>query len=104
MRGHMFGNCKLVRINAGHSIRRYGILAAIGAAMLLPQAGRGQGTAASLGGIGADATGAVTPNATVAVTNNATGDKRPVHANGAGVFSFSALPVGRYQGDITATG
>src|ERR1700742_2936268 len=100
----MLGNCKLVRINAGHSIRRYGILAAIGAVMLLPQAGRSQGTTASLGGIVTDATGAVIPNATVAVTNNATGDKRTVHANGAGVFSFSALPVGSYQVDITATG
>ena len=100
----MFRNCKLVRINAGHSIRRYGILAAIGAVMLLPQAGRSQGTTASLGGIVTDATGAVIPNAAVAVTNKATGDKRTVHANGAGVFSFSALPVGNYQVDITATG
>ena len=100
----MFGICKLIRINSGHPVRRYGILAAIAVAILIPAAGRGQGTTASLGGTVADTTGAVIPNATIVTTNEATGDKRTVQSNGAGVFSFSALPTGNYDVVISAKG
>jgi hypothetical protein len=71
---------------------------------MLTPAAWGQGTTASLGGTVTDATGAVIPTASVAATNQRTGDKRTIQANGDGVFSFSALPVGDYTVDITAKG
>ncbi|HEY1580363.1 MAG TPA: carboxypeptidase-like regulatory domain-containing protein, partial [Terracidiphilus sp.] len=100
----MFYICKVTRNVRSHSIRRFGISAALVAAIFLPSLTRGQGTTASLGGVVTDATGAVIPGATVVVTNEASGDKRTVQSNGAGIFSLSALPVGNYQVDITATG
>jgi hypothetical protein len=85
-------------------MRHFGIIAALGAAMLFPSLSNGQGTTATLGGTVTDVTGAVIPNANVTVTNQSTGDKRTAQSNGSGVFSFSALPVGNYKVDIAATG
>ncbi len=51
-----------------------------------------------------DRTGAVVPKATVAATNLDTGVRQSVMTNGAGVYSFTSLPVGRYAVDIAADG
>ncbi len=63
-----------------------------------------QGTTASLGGTVTDSTGAVIPNAQVLLKNETSNDQRRSKSNGAGVFSFSALPTGTYDITITAPG
>ncbi len=100
----MFYRDKLIRGGTGHLLRSIGIAGVLGAALMIAPVMMGQGTTASLGGTVADVTGAVIPNASVVVTNEATGDKRTIQSNGAGVFSFSALPVGNYDVKISATG
>ncbi len=72
--------------------------------LLLPFAAHAQGTTASLSGTVTDPTGAVIPNAIVTLKNQASGDTRPGKSNGAGDFTFSAVPVGNYEIDITAPG
>jgi hypothetical protein len=61
-----------------------------------------QVTTASLGGTVTDTTGAVVPGAQVKVKNEASADIRTTVSNGAGVFSFSALPSGTYDVTISA--
>src|SRR5580704_15229424 len=51
-----------------------------------------------------DRTGAVVPKAPVTATNLETGVRQTAATNGAGVFSFPGLPVGRYDVDITVAG
>src|SRR3954467_5757519 len=80
------------------------LLACAFIAMMLVYAAGAQTTTATLGGVVADPTGAVIPNATVLVKNEATGDTRTSVSNGAGVFSFSAVPTGNYNVSITAQG
>lgn len=63
-----------------------------------------QGTTASLGGTVQDASGAVVPGANVVLTNEASHDQRTSESNGAGVFSFSAVPTGDYDIQISAQG
>lgn len=73
--------------------------------LLIPAPGiHAQGTTATLSGTVADPTGAIIPNAAVVLKNLATGDTRHSTSNSAGDFSFSAVPVGNYEIDITASG
>ncbi len=51
-----------------------------------------------------DRTGAVVPKAAVVATNTDTGVRQAVTTNGAGTYSFPALPVGHYTVDVTASG
>lgn len=51
-----------------------------------------------------DATGAVIPNGQVVLTNEATGVKQNAVTGNDGVFTFSAVPVGQYELDVTADG
>ncbi|WP_158615467.1 carboxypeptidase-like regulatory domain-containing protein [Acidipila sp. EB88] len=72
--------------------------------LLAPCALFGQGTTATLNGTVTDASGAVIPNADVTLINQASGDKRLGKSNGAGDFSFSAVPVGDYEVDVKSAG
>jgi hypothetical protein len=56
-----------------------------------------QRTTANLRGTVIDSTKAVVPGATVTVSNPDTGFSRTMTTNESGVYSFSELPVGRYQ-------
>lgn len=71
---------------------------------LTPTWAGAQATTATLGGTVTDAVGAVIPNAAIQLLNEATGDKRTSRSNGAGVFSFSGLPVGDYDVVVAAQG
>ncbi len=79
--------------------------AALSASLLLaPCALFSQGTTATLSGTVTDPSGAVIPNAVVTLKNQSTGDTRPSKSNGAGDFTFSAVPVGDYEVDIKTPG
>ncbi len=72
--------------------------------LLTPTALFAQGTTATLGGTVTDASGAVIPGAQIVLTNEASHDRRTSQSNGAGVFSFSAVPTGDYDIQIGASG
>ncbi len=79
--------------------------AALSASLLIaPFAVYAQGTTATLNGTVTDPTGAVIPNASITLKNQASGDTRQSKSNGSGDFSFSAVPVGDYEVDITSPG
>lgn len=63
-----------------------------------------QVTTGTIGGTVTDTTGAVVPGATVVLKNAQSGDTRQVTSNGAGVFTFSAVPSGDYLVAIKAAG
>ncbi len=65
---------------------------------------KAQVTTATLNGTVTDPTGAVIANATVTLTSESTSAPRTTQSNGAGVFSFSAVPTGDYDISITASG
>jgi hypothetical protein len=73
-------------------------------ALLTPTSLRGQATTATLGGTVTDASGAVVPGANIVLTNQASHDQRTSQSNGSGVFSFSAVPTGDYDIQISAPG
>src|SRR5579875_1753209 len=77
---------------------------AICVGLLTPTSLLGQSTTASLGGTVTDASGAVVPGANIVLTNEASHDQRTSQSNGAGVFSFSAVPTGDYDIQISAQG
>ena len=79
--------------------------AALSAMLLLaPHAIHAQGTTATLNGTVTDPGGAVIPNASVTLRNSASGDIREGTSNGSGDFTFSAVPVGDYEIDVTTPG
>src|SRR5205823_13311198 len=53
-----------------------------------------QGGSGELSGVVTDPSGAVVPNAQITLSNDATGDKRTTVTTPAGIYRFSALPVG----------
>ena len=63
----------------------------------------GQSTAALQGTI-TDASGAVVPGAKIVVRSQDTGEERTVESDSAGVYVVSALPVGTYRVNVTASG
>jgi hypothetical protein len=65
---------------------------------------RAQVGAASLSGIVQDQTAAVVPGANVTLHNQASGADRVVKSNGAGAFSFAAVPSGDYDVTIKMAG
>jgi hypothetical protein len=71
--------------------------------LLLPAIAWAQDTA-SLTGTIRDKTGAVLPKAEVIIKNNATGVVREVQSNSSGEYVAAALPPGRYDITISATG
>lgn len=85
-------------------IRRTLLATACLAGLFAPVSLFGQGTTASLGGTVTDSTGAVIPNAQVLLKNESSNDQRRSKSNGAGVFSFAALPTGTYDITISAPG
>ncbi len=58
----------------------------------------------SISGTVKDNSGAIVPGATVVATNLATGVKAETQTNSEGVYSFLALPAGKYQVDVTLSG
>lgn len=58
----------------------------------------------SIQGVVTDPSGAVIPGATLTLTNNATNEKQTVQSNGAGVYSFNALPPGTFTLEAEHTG
>ncbi|MGH9616927.1 MAG: TonB-dependent receptor domain-containing protein, partial [Acidobacteriaceae bacterium] len=65
----------------------------------------GQGiTTGSITGTIVDPQGAVIPGATIGATNIATGVKLSTTSLGNGAFSFRAVPIGRYNLNVNATG
>jgi Carboxypeptidase regulatory-like domain len=71
---------------------------AILVALILPgQAARAQTSSATLDGTVFDVSGAIVPGATVTLRNQASGDERGAVSNGAGFFSFAAVPPGNYS-------
>lgn len=59
---------------------------------------------ASLGGTIQDSTGAVVPKATVRLTSHEQGTVRSAESNQTGLYSFTFLPRGVYDMEVTATG
>lgn len=66
---------------------------------LWAQAGTG-----AVSGVVFDPTGAVVANAQVTLVNQATGVARKTQPTAAGVYTFSAVPVGTYTVSVTAPG
>src|SRR5271170_2210457 len=58
----------------------------------------------SISGVVKDPTGAVIPNAEVTVVNVGTNISQKIHTDSGGAYSFLALPVGRYNLQVTAPG
>ncbi len=63
-----------------------------------------QGTNGQISGTVTDQTGAVIPGANVQVTNIGTNLTRQTTTNGDGFYSFQALPIGRYNVEISSQG
>ena len=59
---------------------------------------------ASLNGVVQDSTGAAVPGAVVTLENTLSGTPRVVTSNGAGAFSFAAVPSGDYNLKVVKTG
>ena len=72
-------------------------LALLSALTLVAAPAAAQRTTASLRGTVTDASHALVPGATVTVTNADTGFTQSMPTNESGVYSFSQLPIGRYQ-------
>ena len=51
-----------------------------------------------------DPSGSSVPGAEVAVRNTETGETKTFHTNGSGIYAAYALPVGKYNLEVTATG
>src|SRR5881227_3569357 len=66
--------------------------------------GRAQYTTATLGGTVSDPSGATVVNARVVVQNVDTGLERETRTGDSGTFTFTALPVGRYQITVEKAG
>lgn len=77
---------------------------ALSALLLAPYALYAQGTTATLSGTVTDPSGAVIPNAHVVLKNTKSTDMRQATSNGSGDFTFSAVPVGDYEVDVSASG
>ena len=71
---------------------------------LICHAAWGQVGSAALGGVVLDPTGAVVAGATATLENEATGAQRVSHSNGAGAFTFEAVPSGDYTLTLQQTG
>jgi len=80
---------------------RFGILACL---LLLGTGMVWAGITASISGTVSDPTGAVVPGATVVALNTETGIQSSTQTNAQGFYNFPALPVGRYEVKITASG
>ena len=65
---------------------------------------RGQVTSGSLSGIVQDNSGAVVPDAAVVLKNELTNSSRSTTSNSTGVFTFSAVPPGRYSVTVAHAG
>ena len=63
-----------------------------------------QQTLGTLSGTVTDATGAILPNTQVSLVNDQTAATRTTNSNGAGNYSFQALPIGTYTLTVTAQG
>src|SRR6187397_11383 len=74
--------------------RSFGLLSAL---LLFATPAMAQRTTANLRGTVTDSSKALVPGATVTVSNADTGFSRTMTTNESGVYSFSELPVGRYQ-------
>ena len=61
------------------------------------------GAGGSIAGTVRDPSGAVVSKATVTATNTATGIRQTVATDDKGFYSFSSLPIGRYDLEITST-
>ncbi len=83
---------------------RFVAVGALAAGLLIPSSLLAQVTTATLGGVVTDTTGAVIPNAQIQLTNESNHSQRTSTSNGAGVFTFSAVPSGDYDLKITAQG
>jgi len=81
-------------------------LSILGLAFLLLIPGRllAQVGSAALSGVVRDTTGAVVPGAMATLTNQVSGAQRSATSNGDGLFTFSAIPSGDYNLNVTATG
>lgn len=76
----------------------------LSAILVMPAVIYAQSTTATLSGTVVDPSGAVIPHAAVTLKNDATHDVRQTTSNGAGDFSFSAVPSGNYEVDVTFAG
>jgi hypothetical protein len=65
---------------------------------------RAQVTSGSLSGIVQDASGAVVPDAAIVLKNESTNSSRSTTSNSTGVFTFIAVPPGRYSVTVTHAG
>ena len=71
-------------------------LAMLIALTLIGSTARAQSSSGSLDGTVLDASGAIVPGANVTLKNQSSGDERQAVSNGAGFFSFAAVPPGTY--------
>lgn len=79
------------------------ILAVICCSLFVPAA-RAQRDTGTISGTVQDQSHAVIPNANVTLQSTTTGDRRTTVSNGAGFFSFAAVPPGTYNVNIKAPG
>ncbi len=77
-------------------IFRGAALLTLEAVLLSVPLSRAQVSVASLSGVVADQTGAIIPDATVTLKNAASGATIVLKSNGAGAFTFAAIPAGDY--------
>jgi hypothetical protein len=76
----------------------------LGLLLLIPSGLPAQVGSAALNGVVQDTTGAVVPGATATLTNQVSGAQRNATSNGDGIFTFSAIPSGDYNLNVTANG
>lgn len=83
-----------------HSLRistaRICVLTVLSLLFLSGSSGFGQTNSSSLTGTVLDVSGAVVPRSNVTLINESSGDMRKTVSNGAGYFSFNAIPPGTY--------
>jgi hypothetical protein len=72
--------------------------------LLIPSGLLAQVGSAALSGVVQDTTGAVVPGATATLTSQVSGAQRSATSNGDGIVTFSAIPSGDYNLNVTANG
>ena len=84
--------------------RLFTCLGVLGLSLILLLTGSAQTSTSNISGTVTDATGAVVPGAKITAKNEATGVAYTQATTGAGLFSFPALPVGRYTITVEMSG
>src|SRR5579863_3039675 len=99
----VLGDCALLRLLGGASMKIGIFLVPVCAFIVGMQLAYGQGTARIVGVV-SDSGGGLVPNAHVTLINDATGLRETAPTDAGGRYNFTQLAVGNYRIEVTASG